>query len=161
MNKVYRSLLTIAAAALAAPIPACVMGNGSAYATDKGFSPQYLGGGAGVAFTEGASETEAAILAAYRTPGINTPITIRGALFPRNGVEGQVALTYDIGVAKNTNLYVGPGVFAGAGEVYPTLGLGGEYLFDGANTVIFASYDRVFVEGSGINLAKVGVGYQF
>jgi hypothetical protein len=155
MNKVYRSLLLIAAAV-------SIIGNDSvAVEEEKGFSPQYLGAGAGVAFTEGASETEAAILAAYRTPGINTPITIRGALFPRNGVEGQVSLTYDFGVAKNTNLYVGPGVFAGAGEFYPTVGAGAEYLFDKANTVVFASYDRVFIEGRGINLAKAGVGYQF
>lgn len=156
MNKVYSVFSVLATIAIASSF-----GNDSVYAAEKGFAPQYVGAGAGVAFTEGLSETEAALFGAYRTPGINTPISIRGALFPANGVEGQASLTWDFPVAKNANLYVGPGVFGNRDQVYPTIGVGVEYLFDKANTVVFAGYDRVFIEDSGANLAKVGIGYQF
>lgn len=130
-------------------------------APERGFAPSYVGVGATTATNGDVSASEVTLFGAYRTPQIDQPITVRGYLLPVNGVEGGADLSYDFGVAENTNVFPSVGFVAGAGEVFPTLGLGGEYLIEDANMVVNGSYRRAFGEADGFNLFQLGVGYQF
>lgn len=128
--------------------------------SEKGFAPAYVGAGVTTATDGDASASEFTLLGAYRATAIDEPVSVRGYLLPVNGVEFGAELSYDFGVAEDTNVYPALGFVAGSGETFPTLGLGAEYLFEDANVVLNTSYRRA-LGNDGFNLFQFGTAYQF
>lgn len=94
------------------------------------------------------------------------PLSVRPQLTITNAVEGAIGATYDVGVAENTNLYLGGGVgFGDAGIITlhdDTVG----YVQFGAetqlaeNSVIFADLKVALTEGTSV-VPTVGLAWRF
>lgn len=99
----------IASAQLAQPTNNVVVVN----TTQKGFGGAYVGGGVAAGVTnsgqaEGAAQVGGNIQGRVQIP--NTPISARGSvLFGPNNTAIMPIVTYDLPVARNTNVYVGGG----------------------------------------------------
>jgi hypothetical protein len=80
----------------------------------NGFGGAYVGGGFSAGVTNGGQQEDAASLGGNIqgriAPIPNVPVSARGAiLFGPNNTAIMPMLTYDVPVAKNTNVYVGGG----------------------------------------------------
>jgi hypothetical protein len=79
----------------------------------RGTDANYLGAGIAAGITNGGQQNDAATLGGniqgrYTVP--STPVSVRGAvLFGGDATAAMPILTYDVPVAKNTNVYVGGG----------------------------------------------------
>jgi hypothetical protein len=111
------SVIGSAGAASAKPIyvkPNTNVGNVVVVDNNKmGFGGAYIGGGFAAGVTNGGQQEDAANLGGNiqgRVNIPNTPISARGAvLFSGNNAAIMPIVTYDVPVAKNTNVYVGGG----------------------------------------------------
>lgn len=128
-------------------------------ADQKGFRPQYLGVGSAVYFDGDAQVTQGRLFGAYGLKGA-APVTFRGYISPGDDTVVSGGLSYDWGVANNTNVYVGANLTtsANADRVFPGLSVGAEYLTLNDRLVINAEYERVL---EGFNVLKAGLAYQF
>lgn len=80
----------------------------------NGFSGAYVGGGIAAGVTNGGQQEDAALLGGNIqgriAPIQNIPVSARAAiLFGPNNTAIMPMVTYDLPVAKNTNVYVGAG----------------------------------------------------
>lgn len=79
----------------------------------KGFGGAYVGAGPAFGVTNGGQQEDAALVGGNiqgRIQVPNTPVSARGAiLFGPNNTAIMPIVTYDVPVAKNTNVYVGGG----------------------------------------------------
>lgn len=154
-------LIKSAAKVSAASIIACAlafMGATSANAQPKGMPEGYIG--VGVGFNDASS----GVGLNGRISFPRAKISLRGSLY--GGCDGDCALfiptvTYDLPVAKNTNIYLGAGyatVSTSSGDYLGSEGV----LQAGAETGLgkkFTIYgDGTFAEGG--SLFKVGLGYR-
>lgn len=129
-----------------------------ALAEKKGLDGSYVGVGAGVVSGQGS----------YGTLSINgrvqlgtLPVSLRPSLlyFPDGNDTAFIGtVTYDAGIAKNTNIYVGPGV--ARNNDYSSLALqAGAETAIAKNVVLYG--DVTYLTSSGEFPVKVGVGYRF
>jgi hypothetical protein len=117
MQRFFKRVLTVSALSALAIIPAFLpVGKASAQTFDsKGTDANYLGGGISVGVTDGGSpiyDDDAKfggnVQGRFAIP--NTPVSARGAvLFGGDSTALMPLVTYDIPVARNTNLYLGGG----------------------------------------------------
>jgi hypothetical protein len=110
------SIVASTSAASAKPIYVKPSGSSNAIVVDNnkmGFGGAYIGGGFAAGVTNGGQQEDAATLGGNiqgRVNIPNTPISARGAvLFSGNNAAIMPIVTYDVPVAKNTNVYVGGG----------------------------------------------------
>ncbi|GJD16049.1 hypothetical protein RIVM261_010050 [Rivularia sp. IAM M-261] len=102
----------VASALSVAFVTSAVVSAGIASA-DTGMQGSYIGVGAAAGLTNGGRSNDAAKLGGavqgrFAIP--NTPVSVRGAvLFGGDATVVAPTLTYDIPVAKSTNIYVGAG----------------------------------------------------
>lgn len=144
-------------------------------AADPGMDGSYLGVGVSAGVTEAAgndSEFGGTVQGRFDIP--NAPISLRGAvLFGGETVSLSPAITYDVGIANNTNLYAGAGYsfIANEGEntqlgnnSAPMLLAGVESAVN-SNVVIFGDAKLAFDAYENSSAAalsfQVGVGYRF
>lgn len=131
-----------------------------ALAEKKGMDGSYVGVGAGAVVGQGS----------YGTISINgrvqlgtLPVSIRPSLVyspDANDTAFVGTVTYDAGIAKNTNIYVGPGVALNGTNGYSSLALqAGVETAIAKNVVIYG--DVTYLTTSGEFPLKVGVGYRF
>ncbi|BAZ04487.1 hypothetical protein [Calothrix sp. NIES-3974] len=131
-----------------------------ALAEKKGLDGSYVGVGAGVVSGQGS----------YSTLSINgrvqlgtLPVSLRPSLlyFPDSNDTAFIGtVTYDAGIAKNTNIYVGPGVALNGTNDYSSLALqAGAETAIAKNVVLYG--DVTYLTSSGEFPVKVGVGYRF
>lgn len=112
-------------------VASILVGSGAAFAQDvnsttnvnvvvvdtkpvKGFQGAYVGAGPSFGITNGGQQEDAALaggnIQGRIAPINNVPVSARGAiLFGPNNTAIIPTITYDIPVAKNTNVYVGGG----------------------------------------------------
>ncbi|NJP12593.1 MAG: porin family protein [Leptolyngbyaceae cyanobacterium RU_5_1] len=103
-----------AIAALSALATASVLlSAGAASAQPKGFDGAYVGGGISAGVTNGGQQEDAANIGGHiqgRVGIPKTPVSARGSvLFGSNNAAIMPMVTYDIPVARDTNVYVGAG----------------------------------------------------
>lgn len=89
------------------------VGTSAAHADTKGFDNSYVGAGVSAGVTNGGQTGDAAnfggnIQGRFAVP--NAPVSVRGAVL-FNGESSAIVptVTYDLPVAKNTNVYAGAG----------------------------------------------------
>lgn len=114
MKLTLKSVATFSALAATLLAPA-LLSAGSASAQPKGTDANYIGGGISAGVTNGGSTTggDAATLGGNIQGRITTskaPVSLRGAvLFSDETSAIMPIVSYDVPVAKNTNVYVGGG----------------------------------------------------
>ncbi|MFB8790925.1 MAG: hypothetical protein U7123_19235 [Potamolinea sp.] len=114
MKLKLKSLVTISALAATAIAP-FLLSVGSASAQPNGTDASYIGAGVAAGITNGGSVTggDAATIGGNiqgRVAVPKLPVSARGAVLFSDETSAIIPqVTYDIGVAKNTNVYVGGG----------------------------------------------------
>lgn len=114
MKLKLKSLLTLCALSATAIAP-FLLSVGSVSAQPKGTDASYIGAGISAGVTNGgstiggdAAEINGNIQGRVAVPKV--PVSARGAVIFSNDTSAIIPqVTYDIGVAKNTNVYVGGG----------------------------------------------------
>jgi hypothetical protein len=134
----------------------------SAPAMAGGLEGSYAG--AGVAVGIDGAETAASVSGRYEIP--SAPVSVRPQLTIGDNFGGNAALTADLGVAKDLNLYAGGGVGFGAGTALngddDTVGfavVGAEGAI-AENVVLFADV-KFGLGGETSYVPTVGIGYRF
>jgi Outer membrane protein beta-barrel domain len=104
---------SLSALSVLAIAPALLSANGaSAQTAPRGMEGSYLGGGASVGFSNDVLDNDANVGGHVqgRVDIPDAPLSVRGAaLINGDNVSLVPTVTADIGVARNTNLYVGAG----------------------------------------------------
>lgn len=114
MKLTIKSVITLSALSATLLAPA-LLSAGSASAQPKGTDANYIGGGVSAGVTNGGSAAggDAATLGGNIQGRITTskaPVSLRGAvLFSDETSAIMPMVSYDVPVAKNTNVYVGGG----------------------------------------------------
>lgn len=112
MKLKLKSLLTISALTATAIAP-FLLSVGSASAQPNGTDASYIGAGVAAGITNGGKTGDAATIGGNiqgRVAVPNVPVSARGAVIFSDETSAIIPqVTYDIGVAKNTNVYVGGG----------------------------------------------------
>ena len=102
--------ITTLAATLIAPV---LLSAGNASAQPKGTDANYVGAGISAGVTNGGQNADAANLGGNIQGRLTTskaPVSVRGSvLFSEDTSAIMTMVTYDLPVAKNTNVYVGGG----------------------------------------------------
>ena len=102
--------ITTLAATLIAPV---LLSAGNASAQPKGTDANYVGAGISAGVTNGGQNADAANLGGNIQARLTTskaPVSVRGSvLFSEDTSAIMPMVTYDLPVAKNTNVYVGGG----------------------------------------------------
>jgi hypothetical protein len=162
MQRLFKSAATISAALVISWVP--FISPKPASAEPQRFSKGYVG--AGVGFNEGGATPSVTGRVSFG----DVPVSLRATLF--FGSENDITyslfvptLTYDIALAKNTNLYVGGGyavLGASDGNASVSVNAGG-VLTAGAETAVSKNIvlygDGTFLNGG--NIWKAGIGYSF
>jgi len=138
----------------------------SAPAFAGGLEGSYAGVGAAIGTDD--AETTVAITGRVDTAelGSGIPVSLRPTLTIGNEVGGSLGATYDIGVAKDVNIYAGIGAGFGQGTALNTTDEVVGYVNIGAegavaqNVVLFADF-KVGFGGDTSYVPTVGVGYKF
>lgn len=133
-------------------------------------APAFAGGlngsyaGAGVAVGTEGGDTAASISGRYDIPG--APVSVRPQFTIGEVFGGNAALTADLAVAKNLNLYAGGGVGFGAGTAlngdedtvgFAVVGAEGAVA---KNVVLFADV-KFGLGGDTTYVPTIGIGYKF
>ncbi len=112
MKLTLKSIVTICALAATAIAPV-LLSVSSASAQPKGTDANYIGGGVSAGVTNGGQNGDAATFGGNIQGRVTTskaPVSVRGSvLFSDDTSAIMPIVTYDVPVAKNTNVYVGGG----------------------------------------------------
>lgn len=112
MKLSLKSIVTLSALSAIAIAPVFTFAN-SASAQPKGFDGSYVGAGVAAGVTNGGQDGDAAtfggeIRARLAVP--NAPVSVRGSVVFSDDTAAIIpTVTYDAGIAKNTNVYAGVG----------------------------------------------------
>jgi len=131
-----------------------------------GMQGSYAGVGAAIGTDD--AETTVAIMGRVDTAelGSGIPVSLRPAITIGNEVGGSLGATYDIGLAKKANIYVGAGAGFGAGTALNTNNEVAAFVQVGAegevreNIVLFADFKVGFGSDTSY-IPTVGIGYKF
>ena len=115
MKLTVKSLISFSALAVTVIAPA-LLSAGSASAQPKGTKADYIGAGVSAGVTNGGTTKPGGDAAVFggniqgRLTTPKAPVSVRGAvLFTDDSAAIMPIVTYDVPVAKNTNVYVGGG----------------------------------------------------
>lgn len=115
MKLTFKSIVTFAALAVTVIAPT-ILSAGSASAQPKGNKADYIGAGVSAGVTNGGTTNPGGDAATFggniqgRLTTEKAPVSVRGAvLFSDDTSAIMPIVTYDVPVAKNTNVYVGGG----------------------------------------------------
>jgi len=139
---------------------AAVFAGGSAFA--GGLEGSYVGPGVAV----GTNAQGAAASLVGRVEAGSLPLSIRPQVTFNTKVEGAIGATYDLGVAENTNLYLGGGVGFGEAGVLTFENNTVGYIQAGAETqlaehaVVFADVKVALTDGTSV-VPTVGLAWKF
>lgn len=128
----------------------------------NGLTGSYVGPGVAV----GTNDQGAAASVLGRVELGNLPLSVRPQLTINREVEGVIGATYDVGVAENTNLYLGGGVGFGDAGVLTHYNDTVGYLQVGAETqvsersVVFADLKVALTDGTSV-VPTVGLAWRF
>jgi hypothetical protein len=112
MKLTLKSFFTLSAlvATVIAPV---LLSAGGASAQDKGTDANYFGAGVSAGVTNGGETGDAATLGGNLSGRLTTPqvpVSVRGSVLFTDETSAIIpTVSYDLPVAKNTNLYVGAG----------------------------------------------------
>ncbi|HEY9623562.1 MAG TPA: outer membrane beta-barrel protein [Crinalium sp.] len=108
MKSVFKSIATLSVLSLLAAVPVLSVAK-PASAQLIGMNGNYLGGGVSVGVTDGnSSDVGGNVQGRFDVP--LAPVSLRGSvLFSDETAALMPIVSYDIGVAPNTNVYVGAG----------------------------------------------------
>jgi len=140
---------------------AAVFAGGSAFA--GGLEGSYVGPGIAVGTTP---EASAAASLVGRIEAGNLPLSIRPQVTVNSQVEGAIGATYDLGVAENTNIYLGGGAAFGEAGVLTADNSTVGYIQAGAETqlaehvVVFADVKVALTDGTAV-VPTVGLAWKF
>ena len=111
MKLSLKSVAAVSALSLVAIAPMLLAD--SASAQPKGFSDSYVGAGVAAGVTNGGQNNDAATFGGtidgrFAIP--NTPVSVRGSVIYSDDTSAIIpTITYDAGIARNTNVYGGVG----------------------------------------------------
>jgi hypothetical protein len=112
MKGTLKSVITISALA-ATMIAPVLLSVGSASAQEKGTDATYVGAGVAAGVTNGGQTGDAATFGGNiqgRIAAPNVPVSVRGAVLFSDETSAIIPMvSYDVPVAKNTNVYLGAG----------------------------------------------------
>ena len=127
-----------------------------------GLTGSYVGPGVAV----GTNDQGAAASLLGRVELGTLPLSLRPQLTVTSEVEGAIGTTYDIGVAENTNLYLGGGAAFGDAGILTRYNDTVGYLQVGAETqvaehsVVFADVKVALTDGTSV-VPTVGLAWRF
>jgi hypothetical protein len=114
MKSTLKSIVTISALAVTIIVPALLSASSaSAQEKQKGTDASYVGAGVAAGVTNGGQNGDAATLGGNisgRFAAPNVPVSVRGSVLFSDETSAIIPMvSYDVPVAKNTNVYVGAG----------------------------------------------------
>lgn len=112
MKLTLKSVITVSALTATVLAPA-LLSAGSASAQPKGTKADYIGAGVSAGVTNGGQNNDAATFGGNIQGRLTTqkaPISVRGSVIFSDDTSAIIpTVTYDVPIAKNTNVYVGGG----------------------------------------------------